>query len=180
MYHHVQIVQENAQYRLVLTMVFQLMPMWGFSAGKDVFVDNTNGSDIIMTEDVSNSDDGAEEVLSAQVEQSATASRFDLVENGDLRYTTGWGSLARYSAGTAAASQLDAYAYRPTGPPTVTRQLTQIIQISGSAEDVFVAAGWARATLYRSRMVRTGNSPSSWNSREAVRLRPRRSDPVQA
>ncbi|MBQ7345962.1 MAG: DNRLRE domain-containing protein [Oscillospiraceae bacterium] len=78
----------------------------------------------------------------AQLEQSVTASRYNLVENGDFRYTTNWSDTTRvqYSPG---APQLDNNCFKLAGSLTGTKRVSQTVSVSGNAGDVFVLAGWA-------------------------------------
>ncbi len=82
-----------------------------------------------------------------QLEKAPTASRYNLVNNGDFRNgTTGWTTYGAGAVATVdpAAPQLDGTAYRITGDYTGTYTLTQTIAVSGSAKDAFVFSGWAK------------------------------------
>jgi hypothetical protein len=88
-----------------------------------------------------------------QFEQSATASRYNLVENGNFIYSgtpaASWSGTNLATADTIAetatgAPQLENHAFCITGDPTKTKQLTQTVNVSGSAGDSFVLAGWAK------------------------------------
>ena len=91
-----------------------------------------------------------------QLEKSPTASRYNLVENGDFRYTgdnSYWTlhddctSLDIYTAPTTdlepAAPQLDETCFSITGNRTKTKNISQKIKVSGKKGDSFVFAGWA-------------------------------------
>ena len=92
----------------------------------------------------------------AQVETAATASRYNLVNNGEFRHSGvnsgshGWiysgfsGTDGPVHAATSPASTLDTFAMQMTGSPTVTKQVYQDIAVTGSAGDTFVLAGWAK------------------------------------
>ena len=94
----------------------------------------------------------------AQMEHSPTASRYNLVNNGDFSSTVGW-TLSTTATGNQrvtatkndenstldpAAPQLNAYAYRLTGNPEGQVYLKQTVAVSGEAHDTFVLAGWAK------------------------------------
>ena len=97
-----------------------------------------------------------------QFEQSANASRYNLVENGDFRHTTNWtknsacsSSDGRASTSGTAAPQMGSYAYRVYGAATKDKQVTQTVNVSGSAGDVFTVAGWAKGDSVP--MIENGN-----------------------
>ncbi len=85
-----------------------------------------------------------------QVEKAVTASRYNLVNNGDFSDgTSGW-LLTNLSgadgivAGSSAASQLDSNVLQFDGVPNAIKHLYQQIHTSGSAGDTYVLAGWAK------------------------------------
>lgn len=90
-----------------------------------------------------------------QIEKAPTASRYNLVENGDFRHgTDGW-SFSNYcnhdaqtekpvTLSSSAAPQLDSTVFQFAGDPTVMLQAYNTIQVSGSKGDTFVVAGWAK------------------------------------
>ena len=90
-----------------------------------------------------------------QVEKSPTASRYNLVQNGDFnfsgspaQYWTGSGTAStdvRTSVSTSAAPQLDTNVMKLVGDPMSTKKLSQTIPVSGSAGDTYVVSGWAQA-----------------------------------
>lgn len=97
-----------------------------------------------------------------QFEKSANASRYNLINNGDFRYNAGWSSNSacdsydrRISANGAAAAEMDSYAYRIYGEATKDKRVSQTINVSGSAGDVFSVAGWAKGDSVP--MVKDGN-----------------------
>ena len=93
-----------------------------------------------------------------QLEKTPTASRFNLVENGDFRYTGspayGWSfstgcttstDLRTAPSGiTPPASTLDSNMLKIVGSPTAQKYAYQTINQSGAKDDVYVVAGWAR------------------------------------
>ena len=91
-----------------------------------------------------------------QIEKAPTASRYNLVENGDFRYSNyAWTSSAGMTTATSAAPQLDNSVYQITGSPTAQQSISQTVQVSGSAEDSFVFGGWAK-----------GNAAPLWEKEE--------------
>ncbi len=82
-----------------------------------------------------------------QVEAAATASRYNLIENGDFCYsTTGWtnNGFSVTALGSAAAYELQTNAVRVTGLPTAQTRLSQTVNISGTEGDSFILSGWAK------------------------------------
>jgi RHS repeat-associated protein len=88
----------------------------------------------------------------AQLEKAVTASRYNLIENGDFRHGSyGWtytalsGTDGVVTASTAApAYELNSSALQITGGPTTAKSAYQTLPISGSEGDTFVLAGWAK------------------------------------
>lgn len=90
-----------------------------------------------------------------QCEQSANASRYNLIENGDFTWSDpeagsmfGWhagvGTGARGESSTSAAPQTDRHVYAVTGDPREEKSRYQNFHISGSKGDVYTVAGWAK------------------------------------
>lgn len=97
-----------------------------------------------------------------QFEKSANASRYNLIENGDFRYTSGWTNNSscdsydrRVSSSGTAAAEMNSYAYRVYGEATKDKWVSQTVNVSGSAGDVFAVAGWAKGDSVP--MVEDGN-----------------------
>lgn len=97
-----------------------------------------------------------------QFEKSANASRYNLIENGDFRYTSGWTNNSscdsydrRVSSSGTAATEMNSYAYRVYGEATKDKRVSQTVNVSGSAGDVFAVAGWAKGDSVP--MVEDGN-----------------------
>jgi RHS repeat-associated protein len=85
-----------------------------------------------------------------QVEKAPTASRYNLIENGDFTYSGyAWSSNTGRTTVTAAnktpAPQLDTYVYKMTGNPSGTNRISQTVNVSGAKGDTLVLAGWAKA-----------------------------------
>ena len=89
-----------------------------------------------------------------QLENMPTASRYNLVENGDFRFTGTDGVWTKYTNCTAndtyvtptdfdpAAPQLDGNYYSITGNRTKTKNIKQVVNVSGAKGDSYVLAGW--------------------------------------
>ena len=93
-----------------------------------------------------------------QLEKAPTASRYNLVENGDFRYVGNWqknsscagnDGYATPTEVTPAAPQLDGTYYMISGNRTKTKVVTQTIQVRGEEGDSFVLAGWAKGYAAR-------------------------------
>ena len=92
-----------------------------------------------------------------QCEQSANASRYNLIENGDFTWSDpeagsmfGWhagvGTGARGESSASAAPQMDTHVYAVTGDPREEKSRYQNFHISGSKGDVYTVAGWAKGS----------------------------------
>lgn len=86
----------------------------------------------------------------AQVEKAPTASRYNLIENGDFTHSgyawnTSTGRTTVTAANKAPAPQLDVNVYKMTGNPKATNRISQTVKASGASGDTFVLAGWAKA-----------------------------------
>ena len=87
-----------------------------------------------------------------QLEKAPTASRYNLVDNGDFRFDDdAWSPSTTADAledscitTTTAAPQMGGQAYQLTGKPESELYLKQTVAVSGSKDDVFVLTGWAR------------------------------------
>ena len=89
-----------------------------------------------------------------QIEKAPTASRYNLVENGDFRHgMDGWtlSSYCNHDAQTekvvtnsAAAPQLDNNVFQIAGDPTVILRAYNNVSVSGSKGDTLVVGAWAK------------------------------------
>ena len=120
---------------------------------------NANAGDTTGYVCLSNSTVGTAYFDCVQIEKSASASRYNIIENGDFTYAgssstdsyawlegdgcTTTENRTTYSLGTA-APQLDSYVYSVTGTYDIAKRAYQNIPISGSAGDVYTIAGWAK------------------------------------
>ena len=93
---------------------------------------------------------------SAQLENSATSNRYNLIEDGDFRYGNSFsgsnGTVETLSV--SAAPQMDGKALKLTGDYASERSYSQTIAVTGSAGDYYTVAAWAKGTslpLYDSR-----------------------------
>ena len=96
-----------------------------------------------------------------QLEKSATASRFNLIENGDFDFPRSTADPYYWTRGHSSASStekrvtlsgtespapcLDNKVFLMTGSPTDAKTYHQTIMNSGAAGDVYTIAGWAKA-----------------------------------
>ena len=89
----------------------------------------------------------------AQLERTVTASRYNLLTNGDFRYGLfGW---IRDSASTSdetvssssptSVTQLENTVLRIIGSPTTPKHVYQEVNVSGSKDDTYVVTGWAKS-----------------------------------
>ena len=75
---------------------------------------------------------------------------FSYYYDGDFRYDGGWepsgftSSDLRTTVTKPAAPQLENTVYQMTGDTTASKEISQRLEISGSAGDTFVLAGWAK------------------------------------
>ncbi len=90
-----------------------------------------------------------------QLEQTATASRYNLIENGDFGFTntdasaygwTGTGLAATDGLSTLApdAPQLSSDVFAITGDFYTQKHLSQRVEVSGQEGDSFVLSGWGK------------------------------------
>lgn len=84
-----------------------------------------------------------------QLEKSPTASRYNLIDNGDFTGTGGWTGTGLatgdgISAPTESASWLSGQAYKITGDPETAKSVSQTVAVNGNEGDAFVLAGWAQ------------------------------------
>ena len=88
----------------------------------------------------------------AQLELAETASRYNIIENGDFRYDSyGWimsdycdsNEKALYN-GETAAPELSKKIFQIVGDPQHKLRIRQEVPLSGVKGDTFVLAGWAR------------------------------------
>ena len=96
---------------------------------------------------------GAVYVDSIQVEKAPTASRYNLIENGDFRHSGtpayGWtgtnlGTSDGSVSATSAAPQLDATVLKIVGSPTSQKRVSQTVKVSGNKGDTLILSGWAK------------------------------------
>ena len=113
---------------------------------------NTTGSTVTVVPVIRNLGNGDVHVDCVQMEYTPTASRYNLIQNGDFRNgLNGWTATGTTAddglvtvAGKAAAEQLDDTFYAFLGNPESQKSLSQTIAVSGVAGDNFVIAGWAK------------------------------------
>ena len=89
-----------------------------------------------------------------QLEEAETASRYNIIQNGDFRFgSNGW-IMSQYCDSdevpitlpadkAAPASELDQSAFQIVGDPSNKLRIRQEVPVSGKKGDTFVLAGWA-------------------------------------
>ena len=98
----------------------------------------------ILTPHLLTDDAGTVYIDCVQVEKAPTASRYNLVDDGDFRYADSWSSSAGLTTLSAAAPELEGTVYQMNGDPTAVNRISQTVYVSGSGGDSFVLAGWAK------------------------------------
>ena len=98
----------------------------------------------ILTPHLLTDDAGTVYIDCVQVEKAPTASRYNLVDDGDFRYADSWSSSAGLTTLSAAAPELEGTVYQMTGNPSAANRISQTVHVSGVAGDSFVLAGWAK------------------------------------
>ena len=87
---------------------------------------------------------GAAYMDCAQQEFSASASRYNLLDNGDFRFWDGdWSVDNRVVMAASPAPMLEKGAYPVVGNYTSINRVSQVVEASGQKGDSFVLAGWA-------------------------------------
>lgn len=84
-----------------------------------------------------------------QLEKAPTASRYNLIDNGDFTANSGWIGTGMatgdgISAPTETVSWLSGNAYKITGDPNTAKSVSQTVAVSGDEGDTFVLGGWAQ------------------------------------
>lgn len=116
---------------------------------------NTTTASVNITCAVFVDGSGTAYVDNAQIEKETTASRLNLIENGDFRNTrtnypalnwtgTNLASTDVRTTGTQATPKMTNHMFSITGSPTAQKRLTQTVKFNGAAKDTFVLAGWAK------------------------------------
>ena len=87
-----------------------------------------------------------------QLEATPTASRYNIIENGDFRFGANSWLMSNYcdsnetciTAENPNAPQLNSTAFQIVGDPTHKLRIRQEVPVSGVAGDTYVLAGWAK------------------------------------
>ena len=80
-----------------------------------------------------------------QLEKMPTASRHNLLENGDFSTTYSWSSSSgRTTLDDTAAPHLSSNVYKFTGNPTAAQSISQTVKINGAEGDTLILSGWAK------------------------------------
>ena len=112
----------------------------------EVSYTNTGTSAKSVTARIQTTQAGTTYLDCVQIEKAPTASRYNLIQNGDFRTTTFWSSSnGRTTVSTAVAPELSKNVYKLNGSPTARKRIYQTVAVSGSKGDAFVLAGWAKA-----------------------------------
>ena len=127
------------------------------AAGKDwdryqISYTNTSGTTETIRCYIFVKDPGAVYMDCVQAEYAATASRYNIIENGDFRFGANSWIMSNYcdtneipvAMEEAAAPQLNANAFQIVGDPSNKLRIRQEVPVSGVAGDTFVLAGWAK------------------------------------
>ena len=122
--------------------------------GAEILTDNCQdtGSDISdLTAGMRNGTSGTAYFDCVQLEASANASRYNLVDNGDFSYNSslGWNKNSACTSADGSSSNyyrapaLNDSCLKLVGAAEKDKQVSQTIAVSGSEGDVFSVAGWA-------------------------------------
>lgn len=105
---------------------------------------NSTSSAQTVTAQLMNAAAGTTYMDCVQVEMAPTASRYNLIVNGDFRFANAWSSSGGRSADAVAAPQLSTNVYKLNGTYTSKNRISQTVHVSGSKDDTLVLAGWAK------------------------------------
>lgn len=113
---------------------------------------NTGSSNVAISAKVLTKTAGTVYVDCVQLEKAETASRYNIIENGDFRFGSNDWIMSEYCDSTevpitlsaAPASELNRTAFRIIGDPSHKLRIRQEVPVSGQEGDTFVLAGWAR------------------------------------
>ena len=127
------------------TFVSEVLPASSDWTRLQVTYTNTGSSSASVRARIRTTGTGTTYVDSVQWEYAATASRYNLVTNGDFRNSNAWSSSnGRTTVTSVAAPELSINVYRLVGDPTSVKRLTQTVKVAGNAGDTFVISGWAK------------------------------------
>ena len=128
------------------TYVSETLPAGSGWTRLQVTYKNTGSSSVAVTGRIRTEGTGTTYVDCVQWEYAATASRYNLVVNGDFRYTNSpWSSNSgRTTLSPTAAPELSTQVYKMVGTPAAKQRIYQTVTVSGSKDDTFVLAGWAK------------------------------------
>ena len=116
---------------------------------------NTGSSNVAISAKVLTKTAGTVYVDCVQLEKAETASRYNIIENGDFRFGANDWIMSDYCDSTEApvtlsvtysapAVELNRTAFRIVGDPQHKLRIRQELPVSGAAGDTYVLAGWAR------------------------------------
>ena len=128
----------------------------------EVSYTNNTGTTVSLQPCVSSSATASCYIDCVQLEYTATASRYNLIENGDFVHDeSGWNRGVYFTSTeqvvtrptqdsdgrpiTIYATQLDENCFSITSESTLAKHLYQTVKVSGNKDDVFVLGGWGKA-----------------------------------
>ena len=95
-------------------------------------------------------------VDNVQLEQSSSATEYNLIENGGFRkYTENWEAEATYSIVDTQINDTDEKAISFSGNTDGKNVIYQIVKINGNTNDVYTIGGWLKGSFIKS----TTNNP---------------------
>ena len=99
------------------------------------------------------------------MEQSASASRYNLIENGDFRYAkTDWqGSTYTVVQSNDVVHGLESSVVKVVGNPAATQKLSQVVSVSGTKDEPLILSGWAKGDSAQLRGNRTFSMTAVFN-----------------
>ena len=112
---------------------------------------NTGATSETMYAKVLSDEEGTVYVDCVQLEKAETASRYNIIENGDFRFGSNAWIMSDYcdsdekvvTAPKSAAHELNTSAFQIMGDPSHKLRIRQEVPVSGVKGDTFVLAGWA-------------------------------------
>ena len=116
---------------------------------------NTSTTTVSLTPQFLTTTSGSVYMDGVQIEMLPTASRLNLIENGDFAQANRWSPITGRTTAPdgpdqdnlpdVATPQTNSYVYQFVGNPTAAQSISQTVQVSGAAGDAFVLSGWALA-----------------------------------
>ena len=121
-----------------------------------VTIDAPSNTEKIVVEFGFKESKGTFYVDNVQLEQSSSATEYNLIENGGFRkYTENWEAEATYSIVDTQINDTDEKAISFSGNTDGKNVIYQIVKINGNINDVFTIGGWTKGSFIQS----TTNNP---------------------